>query len=528
MRFVFAIMSAGTPSTESVGVAPPIKAPATPGGLGELVVTHSPQKQQLVCARCGETCDISALGASGSRGEVPKNPVELICANTYKSIAKSWRKNAKLKAWFQSLGESERKAWYCKHKRLAERQPNLKRDFETEITTSTEIATGDEKRRRFHWKPWGQFEKEEQMKKTGISDQEVQQKWRLALLGAPSVQKFGNEWHIKEYLGVYEDEVDSCMTKQTTSQRAAVANEQSLREALKEQELAMAAIRASREKDPGDLDESAPEVPEDFINNIEKASARATAIGDTALEGLVARYNMAEQVKHELAAVYMEESAEAEPFAAEAPAEQHNSEIWKLTTEREALTTEKRAPLAVDEVMMEHEQLIAHIEGKASVEDDEGELASAVDESKELVKELVGKHGELKKVLKDHLGNMLAAIKADPPSPTDETKAEMMQEVELFLGSSGPLGKLKKCIHQMTNLLAKRGSPLANAVGGASGLQSLGVSQCSKIWGLGFGAQPRPLMSDSAQFVSWGAWLIVARHASARMATLRHVGIRVS
>lgn len=41
----------------------------------------------LICVRCWEKCHVSALGKSVARASAMKNPVELICANTYKGIA---------------------------------------------------------------------------------------------------------------------------------------------------------------------------------------------------------------------------------------------------------------------------------------------------------------------------------------------------------------------------------------------------------------------------------------------------------
>eukprot|EP00959_Pyramimonas_sp_CCMP1952_P412661 8647271-Pyramimonas_sp.AAC.1 len=115
----------------------------------------------FVCVKCDEECPIKDLSASGARKtatKLPNNPVELICNNTYKGLAKRWKKEKQLKPWYDNLSPDESIEFYRKHKRIAQKaggsQRGQKRNFQVDVVQQERNVTGTEKRRRVLWRPF--------------------------------------------------------------------------------------------------------------------------------------------------------------------------------------------------------------------------------------------------------------------------------------------------------------------------------------------------------------------------------------
>lgn len=349
---------------ESVSTTPSDKlVPATPQSLSPLKPADDSGQSQFTCSKCGEKCPASALGER-QRSNIPKNPVETVCANNYKGLAKRWRKNPKLRVWWEQLDEASKREWFGKHKRLSEQQPGLKRDFETVLASTTEIAGGTEKRRRVLWKPFGQFLKDEKMRNPQASQSDIEQSWRLLLMGGGDVKKIDGEWHLKEYLGVYEDEVDSQMDRRTVTQRHFATGIDDLQEGVARQGDEMAILRAERSRNRA-IDRvvaAAPEFPESYVTQVECAPV-AESVSVAGIGFLVKSYEQAVAARKQWHQACMEEAAEAEPFQVEESKKcSKSASVLKLEVEKDIRKATTKVSMLIDEANLESEHLLSHVE----------------------------------------------------------------------------------------------------------------------------------------------------------------------
>lgn len=217
-----------------------------------------------------------------SRSERPPHPFITPPFCLTMRIAKRLRKNPKLKSWFNELKDAERQAWYNKHTRLSERQPNCKRDFETELVTTAELSTGAEKRRRVWWKPYSVWEKEERMKAPTMTEAELAQKLRLALMGTEEKMNIDGEWHLKEYQGIVEDEVDSAMQRRSVTQTSSCTTESAVFDGIARQHRDMDQLRADRlaHRPPDAAKKAAPACPDSFVAGVVEDRRAAMELGD--------------------------------------------------------------------------------------------------------------------------------------------------------------------------------------------------------------------------------------------------------
>lgn len=151
------------------GLAPPSKAMAQGGsgmssassffGDGECVADGL--GPSFTCTKCGEECPVANLHGGLKKGQVPKNPVEKICCNTYKSLSKRWNKNPRLRTWWQEKSEEGKRAVFVEHKRTYELNGGgTAREFEVSVASSTQAVVGTARKRMLHWKPFSVWRQE--------------------------------------------------------------------------------------------------------------------------------------------------------------------------------------------------------------------------------------------------------------------------------------------------------------------------------------------------------------------------------
>ena len=462
MPMAAAPATGGTPAASSPGFVS--SAASLADGATGLPEAQEPSAaaDEFLCHRCGEMCPLSSLsGGLGTDGEVPtvaSKLVEAICNTSYKSLAKRWKKNAKLKTWWSSLSGDERQAWYVKHKRAAESVKGYKREYTMTVTHSTEQFSGNEKRRRIHWKPYSVIKDEMEMK--GKSQVEILTEWRnLLMSGERPVQRIGDMWHVGYYMGVIDDEVDGNMMRSSSSSLTECQNASDVQDALAETTRALQALQGDREakrRKVGTAEAEEAAVPESFIKCAVEGSPTDEMLG---LESLMAPFEQKAQYQTAMQALEQEEDmlAAASEATSSTLTQTVSKAVQKLQMQKHASRMFGKLKLQSEEWLLEAEQLVTYL--RAQVTDaDAGPEAEEMEQHKK----------ELEQIIKDapdaaaKLEKNMMKVAADAPfkdndmEPVKECKSKLLAIVKESQAPDSAMRKLRDSITAVRKLFAKK------------------------------------------------------------------------
>ena len=185
-----------------------------PQDIGSEHVTNEAVSNSLgetfTCGKCGEDEPLINLHPSCKHAKVADACA--VCIENYRAIVRRWKKEKKLKPWFQAKSEEEKEQWYKEHKKKNQNR-NKHQKFDLEMTNKTTVS--NENRNRDWWKPWHIMRRD--LFCEGISDPGKQLlEFRRRLMSGEWKVRFdtpNNQWLICEWQGRFEDSVNASSTE---------------------------------------------------------------------------------------------------------------------------------------------------------------------------------------------------------------------------------------------------------------------------------------------------------------------------
>ncbi|CAK0899739.1 unnamed protein product, partial [Prorocentrum cordatum] len=191
--------SPATPAPAGSPTPPMLCGPSTPNSECAMGVVEAEAvgDGQFKCKRCNVLC------SNDERQIVQRRSTEdcISCGKSYKALTNRWRKNGKLKEWWNNKSAQEKTLWYQEHRN----KQAPKELMVGEASSTQEVLQGDTS--RIHWKPWS-IVKRDLFMEGFTSEQDQLAEWRSRILkGIYKVQKDEEtqQWLVGEYQGKFQD-----------------------------------------------------------------------------------------------------------------------------------------------------------------------------------------------------------------------------------------------------------------------------------------------------------------------------------
>ncbi|CAK0845441.1 unnamed protein product, partial [Prorocentrum cordatum] len=332
-----------------------------------------------------------------------------------------------------------------------------------EVVQQERNVSGAEKRRRVLWKPFSVWKKDELKQRPELGERDLITNWRKALLNADITHKFGNEWHIGEYIGIVDDDVQGSFSEVGVRSTTMTEGSDELAEAT-----AMATsvhLRATQERSANgpsvvlasSSSSAGPAIAPQCVSNIMEVDDRLGS-SEAGIAAITDRFAAQERAQKELEALHMEELVEADKF--DAPAHESSSaqnqdlNIYDLEIEHRKWAS--KLGIAADGAGPECESIVDHAKDVMfKGAEMPADFKLALDAVTAASKDMDDARMILIKKLSDHLAEVSAEMRSDSPINLADAKGAFATMREEFLGPQGQVASLRKRLTAIRQLVQK-------------------------------------------------------------------------
>ena len=247
--------------------------------------------QTFLCSAEDAECPADQICAQDRakflRGK-PKALTCVVCMKTYKELTRRWKREKKLKAWYQTMSKEKKVAWYRNHKAAT-----LKMDKNGQKL----IKLSKKRTRKFsqrckallHWQPWHIYKRNKKL--DGVADEaEIRRRWKMDLMD-PNVKKRkkNGRWLIAEDNGEMGEEEDETAMEAVVEDLVELDSKTDPKEQVDEFMQACEEQLSELKTEPPCFEDDAPEIADSHVEGAEE---------ETRTIGLMGRDSLVESLQH--------------------------------------------------------------------------------------------------------------------------------------------------------------------------------------------------------------------------------------